>query len=91
VLRAFATELFPTSHRASAGGWLVLVQTLGWSLGLLACGVFARSPGDLPRVIIALGGASLLAALCLLLLPETQGRELEEIAAAGEEAHRSTG
>jgi putative MFS transporter len=83
VLRALATELFPTSHRASAGGWLVLVETLGWSAGLLACGLFARSAGDLPRVIIALGAASFLAAVCLLAVPETRGRELEEIAEVG--------
>ncbi len=80
VLRAVATELFPTSHRASAGGWLIMVQTLGWSIGLFAVSFFSRSADDLPRVIVALSGASFLAALCLVFVPETHRRELEEIA-----------
>jgi MFS family permease len=80
VLRALATELFPTSHRASAGGWLVLVETVGWSLGLAAIGLFARSDAALPGAIVALGLASLAAAACLLFVPETHRRELEEIA-----------
>ena len=79
VLRALATELFPTSHRATAGGWLVLVETIGWSLGLLLVGVFADSPEDLPRLVALLALASLPAAGFLLLVPETRRRELEEI------------
>jgi len=80
VLRAVATELFPTSHRATAGGWLVLVQTLGWSLGLLLVGVFSDSPDDLPNVIVLLSLASVAAAcVFVLLVPETTRRELEEL------------
>jgi MFS family permease len=79
VLRALATELFPTSHRATAGGWLVLVETLGWSLGLLLVGVFADSAEDLPRLVALLALASLPAAGFLLLVPETHRRELEEL------------
>jgi MFS transporter, putative metabolite:H+ symporter len=79
VLRALATELFPTSHRATAGAWLTLVETLGWSAGLAAVGLLARAPGDLRRVIPALSVSCLFAALCLLFVPETHRRELEEI------------
>lgn len=79
VLRALATELFPTSHRATAGGWLVLVETLGWSLGLLLVGIAADSPEDLPRLVALFSLASLPAAGFLLLVPETHRRELEEI------------
>jgi AAHS family benzoate transporter-like MFS transporter len=79
VLRALATELFPTSHRATAGGWLVLVETVGWSLGLLLVGVFADSAEDLPGLVALFALASLPAAAFLLLVPETHRRELEEI------------
>jgi len=79
VLRALATELFPTSHRATAGGWLVLVETLGWSLGLLLVGILADSGADLPRLVALLALTSLPAAFFLLLVPETNRRELEEI------------
>jgi putative MFS transporter len=79
VLRALATELFPTSHRATAGGWLILVQTIGWSLGLLLVGVLTDSPEDLPPVIAMLSLASLGAAAVFLFVPETNRRELEEL------------
>ena len=80
VLRAVATELFPTSHRATAGGWLVLVQTFGFSLGLLLVGILSDSAEDLPRVIVLLSFASLAAAVVfVLLVPETTRRELEEL------------
>jgi len=82
VLRALATELFPTSHRATAGGWLILVQTLGWSLGLLLVGLLTDSPEDLPPVIALLSLASLGAAAVFLFVPETNRRELEELTAA---------
>jgi MFS family permease len=83
VLRALATELFPTSHRATAGGWLVLVQTVGWSVGLFLVGVLADSGDDLPGVISALSLASLAGALVFVtLVPETHRRELEELSEA---------
>lgn len=81
VLRALATELFPTSHRATAGGWLILVQTAGWSIGLLLVGVLSDSADDLPLVIAGLSLATIGAAAVFLALPETHRRELEEIAA----------
>jgi MFS family permease len=80
ALRAVATELFPTLYRATAGGWLVLVQTAGWSLGLLLASVLSASDADLPRVITGLSLASVAAAFVFVaLVPETRGRELEEL------------
>ena len=80
ALRTVATELFPTLYRATAGGWLVLVQTAGWSLGLLLASVLSASDADLPRVITLLSFASVAAAFVFVaLVPETQGRELEEL------------
>ena len=79
VVRAVATELFPTSHRAAAGGWLIGVQTVGWSIGLFSVGLLTRDPSDLPLVIAAVSMAGFVAALVLLRVPETRRRELEEI------------
>jgi AAHS family benzoate transporter-like MFS transporter len=80
VLRTVATELFPTLYRATAGGWLVLVQTVGWSVGLVLASLFATSDADLPRVIAGLSLASVPAALVFIaLVPETGDRELDEL------------
>jgi MFS family permease len=85
IVRALATELFPTSHRGAASGWLIAVQTLGWTLGLFLVGLVADSMEELTRIITFLSLASLAAALCVSLLPETGRRELEAISA--EDAH----
>lgn len=82
VVRALSAELFDTSHRSSAAGWLMLVQTLGWTLGLLGVGLATESLTDLARAVSWMALASLVAALCLLWVPETRQRELEEISAA---------
>lgn len=80
VLRAVSTELFPTLYRATAGGWLVLVQTVGWSVGLLLSGFFADSDAELPGVIAGLSVASVGAALVLVMfVPETRGHEFDEL------------
>jgi putative MFS transporter len=81
VMRAIATELFDTSHRATAAGWLIFVQTLGWSFGLFIVGFGADSFEELPRMISWVACGSALAAFCLLLIPETSRRELESIVA----------
>lgn len=79
VVRAVATELFPTTHRAAAGGWLIGVQTLGWAMGLFGVGLLTREHADLPRVIAAVSLVGFAAALAFLRVPETRHRELEEI------------
>ncbi|MGI9432148.1 MAG: MFS transporter, partial [Myxococcota bacterium] len=79
VMRALATELFDTSHRATAVGWLILVQTLGWAGGLFIVGFGADTFEDLPRVISWVACGSAVAAFCLLLVPETSRRELESL------------
>ena len=80
ALRAAASELFPTTHRATASGWLILVETLGWSAGLFLVGFVADSADDIPGVITALSLSCVAAALVFLLfIPETHRMELEEI------------
>ncbi len=79
ILRAFSTELFPTAHRATAGGWLLLVEVLSSALGLFALAPFVANEGDLAQSIPYLACATLLVSGILLFLPETRSRELEEI------------
>lgn len=79
VVRALAAELFPTSQRGTASGWLIAVQTVGWSLGLLLVGLVTRFEGELSAAITAVAFAGVLAGASLMLLPETGRRELELI------------
>jgi hypothetical protein len=58
------------------------VQTLGWAAGLGLFGRGTRGPGDIARLTSGLSLVTLLAALVLLLLPETGRCELETISRA---------
>jgi MFS family permease len=82
IVRAFSTELFPTSYRGTSAAWLSLVQTVGWAvgLGLVSLGSdIATSTGWISMVV-------LIAACALLTLPETYQQELEEISHDEDEA-----
>jgi MFS family permease len=79
VVRSLSTELFPTSHRGTSAGWLSLVQTMAWAIGLGLLSLGVRGPGDLERVTALLSLAVLAGGGALLLLPETRRRELEAI------------
>lgn len=79
VSRALAGELFETGHRSTSSGGLVLVQTLGWSLGLFLVGFGAAGVADLVGVVALLSLGVAAGGACLLLLPETRRRELEDI------------
>jgi putative MFS transporter len=81
IVRALSTELFPTSHRGTAAGWLTLVQTLSWAAGLGLVGLGTDAPGDIARMTSLLSATVLVGGLALLLLPETRRRELETISA----------
>jgi MFS family permease len=79
IVRALATELFPTAARGTATGWLMLLETLGASMGLLLVSVLVRYG---PSYAAAIGWVAFLcfgAALLVLVLPETARRELETI------------
>ena len=79
MVRALATELFPTAQRSTASSLAMLAQTLGWALGLWLAGLGADAlPAIATRtwqlaLCVAASGALLLA------LPETSRRELEDI------------
>lgn len=79
IVRAVAAELFPTSQRGTATGWLALVETVGAAAGLGMVSLGTREPGTLAGVASGLGFAVMGAGLLLLALPETSRRELEAI------------
>ncbi len=79
MVRALATELFPTSSRATAGGVLTLFETLGAIFGLFLVSTFTpegHSNAPATSLVVFL---TMLGALLALTLPETARRELEEI------------
>lgn len=79
IVRAFSTELFPTSQRGAAGGWLTLLQSIGWIVGLWLVGAGIETDADLSTMVSAVATVVLGAALCLWLLPETRQQELEAL------------
>ena len=76
---ALLTELFPTEVRASAAGWWVASSVAGAVVGLIAFGAVA-DVGDRFRVAaeVTFLPATLASAL-FWLVPETRGREPEEL------------
>jgi putative MFS transporter len=80
MVRALGTEVFPTSHRGTAGGWLSLVQTLGAAGGLGASTLATTAGWTLPDAVSGLAFLCAAAGASLFLLPETNRLELEAIA-----------
>jgi MFS family permease len=79
IIRAFSTELFPTSQRATSAGMLSLAETLGAGIGLLSLGALTRQEGDLVAMLPLVASATLISAFLLLFFPETKQAELETI------------
>jgi MFS family permease len=79
VLRALSAELFPTAQRSTSTGWLTLVQTLGWTSGLVIVGLSTSSIGDLGPTVSFISLALIGASVALFLVPETRGRDLESL------------
>ena len=81
VLRSWATELFPTSFRGAAAGWLAASGMLGGVVALWLAGELAPAVGGLGRALALMASAGLLGAIAAhAWLPETRGLELETIA-----------
>ncbi len=79
---SLANELFPTEVRASVAGWYVAAGVLGAVVGLLAFGAVAsagRSANDAAAAAAAVFLPMAFSVGLLLLLPETRGREPEEL------------
>lgn len=81
VARALSTELFPTSYRGTASGWLQLTDTLGSALGLFLVSALTAPDASAIPAVRTVVFVSFLAAVAVLCLPETGRRELEEISA----------
>ncbi len=81
IARALGGELFPTSYRGTAAGWLQLAEAAGRSGGLFLIGAGTARAIDIASMISGVAFAAMLAAVVLLALPETGQRELEEISA----------
>jgi putative MFS transporter len=81
IIRALSSELFPTSHRGTSTGVLVLMETLGAALGLLILGLLQEQAGDLSVWIPIISVAAAAAGAMMFLFPETRQRELEDLSA----------
>ena len=86
MVRALATELFPTTQRSTASGAALVAQTLGWAAGLWLAGLGADTVREIAANTRLLALAVAVSGALLLLLPETGRRELEAIAADAPEA-----
>ena len=76
---ALAAEMVPTSVRATVAGWMTTAGVLGAVLGLSMFGLLADLTASFatPSLIIGVGVA--VGALGFAALPETRGRELDEL------------
>lgn len=79
LLRALATELFPTSARGTSTGWLMLLETLGAATALAAVSLLTPSGEGFAGVVSLIVFVALVAAGVVVALPETARRELESI------------
>lgn len=77
-LGVIGPELFPTARRGGARGTIATIAVVGSTCGLLLAGFGVDRSGYGPTfALLALG--PLLAAGLAMLIPETRGRELEDI------------
>jgi MFS family permease len=76
---ALANELFPTSVRASVAGWYVAAGVLGAVVGLLVFGSVAEVANRFGVAAAITFLPVILTSGLFLLLPETRGREPEEL------------
>ncbi len=76
---ALLAELFPTSVRASVMGWWVTASVVGAVLGLVAFGAVADAGNRFAVAAAAIFLPAALGAALFWLLPETRGREPEDL------------
>jgi MFS family permease len=82
ILRTLATELFPTSQRASASGLFTILEAIGGAGGLFLLYFGSADTGDFVALTTWLSFTVLIAAGILLFFPETRQQELETISRA---------
>lgn len=79
ILRALATELFPTAHRGAATGLFTVLDVVGAALGLFTLGRLVTEPGQLASTIPIIASVTVLGGFVIAFFPETRHRELETI------------
>ncbi|MGA6971296.1 MAG: MFS transporter [Candidatus Binatus sp.] len=79
ILNAYSAELFPTSYRSTAGSALAVAGTTGGALGLFLEGVLYNVTGSHARAVCYLTVFWIISPAIMWFLPETSGRELEDI------------
>jgi MFS family permease len=79
ILATLSAELFATEVRGTANAFLVGISVIGSAGGLVAAGQLSDHVGGIGRAIAICGIASLLAAFVIPGLPESYGRELDEL------------
>ena len=80
ALGVYGPELFPTSLRGRANGLIGVLAVVGSSIGLLAAGELSdRMDGLGPAISTLAFGPVLVAALVVILYPETAHIELEDL------------
>lgn len=77
---ALSTEVFPTSNRATAQGWLAAAGVLGATVGLVVFGAVTDAVSSFVAAALVVCIPCAVMAAGYLLLPETRGQELEESA-----------
>jgi predicted MFS family arabinose efflux permease len=80
---ALGAELFPTSMRATVGGWVVAAGVLGAVAGLVAFGVAADALDSFRAAAVLVCAPVVASSLLFARLPETLGMELEQSAPEG--------
>jgi MFS family permease len=76
---ALTNELFPTAVRASVIGWEIAIGVFGAIAGLLAFGAVADVGNHFGLAAVVVFAATIPATALFALLPETRGREPEDL------------
>ncbi|MCP4622936.1 MAG: MFS transporter [bacterium] len=79
IIRALASELFPTETRGTASGAVSLMETVGAGVGLFSISILTELHGDLTSIIPLIGTVPLLAGILIFTVPETKSKKLESI------------
>lgn len=77
LMRVIASELFPTSSRNTALGWLTMNETIGAALGFALVAGLTPTDASIAPAAVAVSGLTVFGIIVFWLLPETAGRELE--------------
>src|SRR5215212_6535224 len=77
---ALGAELFPTSARATAAGWLVAAGVVGAVAGLVAFGLLTDALDSFATAAVLVCAPVVVASVLFARLPETRGLELEQSA-----------